>query len=97
MLISSTTNRDRFPLSHNGRHRADKPVSLVATCRFALGYVMLVFDVWRERRALARLNAAGRADIGRNPRDIDLEARRSLFDLPAARLDALRCRVRRGR
>ncbi|MEM7378342.1 MAG: hypothetical protein AAF460_12655 [Pseudomonadota bacterium] len=94
--MSNATNRDRFFLSNTGRRRADKPVSLAAACRFVLGYAMLVFDVWRERRALAQLTTAGRADIGRNTRDIDVEARRSLFDLPAARLESLRCRVRRG-
>ena len=38
--------------------------------------------IWRERRALARLDADGLHDIGRSAREAGIEARRPVWDAP---------------
>lgn len=39
-------------------------------------------DVWRQRRALERLDEAALRDIGLTPDDVRREARRPLWSLP---------------
>ena len=39
-------------------------------------------DLWRERRALARLDADALADIGYTAREAEIEARRPVWDAP---------------
>lgn len=43
--------------------------------------------VWGERRALERLDARMLADVGIDPADARREAERTLWDVPAGRLE----------
>lgn len=57
-------------------HRIAAPVR----ARFSL---FTLFDVWRSRRALARLDAAGLNDIGLSARRAAQEAAKPIWDVPA--------------
>lgn len=91
MLIAVATDRDQVRCESEANLSRATPRSARAKLRYALGYLRLLLAVYAERRALLRMTAAQRADIGRNRTDIDAEAKRSPFDLPAHRLEALRC------
>ena len=45
----------------------------------------LVYAVWKERRALSRLDEAALKDIGLSRADVEREISRSVMDLPARR------------
>lgn len=40
------------------------------------------YDLWRQRRALARLDEAALQDIGLSRREAETEARRPIWDAP---------------
>jgi len=44
-----------------------------------------IHATWRQRRALAALDAAALKDIGLTERDVHREIRRPIWDLPAQR------------
>ncbi|MEO0670109.1 MAG: DUF1127 domain-containing protein [Pseudomonadota bacterium] len=45
--------------------------------------LITLYDVWRSRRALARLDAAGLEDIGLTRDRADNEAAKPVWDVPA--------------
>ncbi len=45
----------------------------------------LALTVWKERRALARLDDRALKDIGLSPADVEHEMNRSIFDVPGNR------------
>lgn len=47
-----------------------------------VAWLATALSIWRERRALARLDATGLDDIGRTAREADIEARRPVWDAP---------------
>ena len=51
----------------------------------ALSRFALMFDVWAERQRLAALDERSLRDLGLSSADVEREATRSLFDIPANR------------
>lgn len=59
------------------------PLATLATHRpVAFAGVASLFAIWRQRRALARLDATARRDIGLTEGEAYMEATRPLWDVP---------------
>ncbi len=95
MIPRNTTVDGIQKAVHDCLYSTTQGPRLMLRLRFAVGWVGLVWLVAKERRQLTRLSASQRHDLGVDGLQVTREAGRSLFDLPARRLDDLKRRVRR--
>lgn len=59
--------------------------SLLADQASVINRAWLIYAVWKERRALARLDECALKDLGLSSADVEFESSRSPLDLPRNR------------